>query len=41
MAEQGGEGGTGGGGGGGGGCGEAAGDSRELEEKAAPAIKRA
>lgn len=40
MAEQGGEGGTGGGVGGGG-CGEAAGDSRELEEKAAPAIKRA
>lgn len=40
MAEQGGEGGTGGGVGGGG-CGEAAGDSRELEEKATPAIKRA
>lgn len=40
MAEQGGEGGTGGGVGGGD-CGEAAGDSRELEEKAAPAIKRA
>lgn len=40
MAEQGGEGGTGGGVGGRG-CGEAAGDSRELEEKAAPAIKRA
>lgn len=40
MAEQGRESGTGGGVGGGG-CGKAAGDSRELEEKAVPAIKRA